>query len=74
MPVMNICPLFFTAKETQNNLDSKNYNTKPARRENSWCKVEQKFSDFETAGHTLLHELTHLDAIGFAAGLSFRKL
>lgn len=70
---MLICPLFFTAPETAKNLASKSYKTNPGRRDPpSWCSPGQKFSDFETAGHTLLHEMTHLDALGAAAGLSPR--
>lgn len=68
-----ICPLFFTAPETAKDLQSKTYKTNPGRRDPpSWCSPGQKFADFETAGHTLLHEMTHLDALGAAAGLSPR--
>ncbi len=66
---MTICPLFFTATETKRTLDSKKYDDK----RNGWCVKDQKFKDFETGGHTLLHEMTHLDAIGKAAGLPTRK-
>lgn len=67
-----VCPLFFTATETKSTLDSKNYKVNPGRKDNSWCKPGQKFKDFETGGHTLLHEMTHLNALGTAAGLSER--
>ncbi len=70
---MLICPLFFTAPETSKNLESKSYKQNPGRRDPpSWCSPGQRFADFETAGHTLLHEMTHLDAVGAAAGLSPR--
>lgn len=70
---MLICPLFFTAPETAKDLQAKSYKQNPGRRDPpSWCSPGQKFSDFETAGHTLLHEMTHLDALGAAAGLSPR--
>ncbi|KAB2574501.1 hypothetical protein DIS24_g6748 [Lasiodiplodia hormozganensis] len=63
---MLICPYFFKAAETKNNLDSKKYTA------DGWCKSGQHFSDFETAGHTILHEMTHLDAVGKSAGLPER--
>lgn len=63
---MKICPLFFTAANTKNNLDSKKYD---GDKRGSWCQKGQHFKDFETAGHTLLHEMTHLDALAKAAGL-----
>ncbi|KAL9034930.1 MAG: hypothetical protein Q9180_005134, partial [Flavoplaca navasiana] len=65
---MKICPLFFTADQTTRNLNSKKYDDKRG----GWCVTGQKFADFETGGHTLLHEMTHLDAIGKAAGLPER--
>ncbi|KAI4265172.1 MAG: hypothetical protein L6R38_009609, partial [Xanthoria sp. 2 TBL-2021] len=65
---MKICPLFFTADQTTRSLNSKEYNDKRG----GWCVTGQKFGDFETGGHTLLHEMTHLDAIGKAAGLPER--
>lgn len=73
VPQMLICPPFFEFPETANNLNSKDIIQNPSRRDNSWCGPLPKFSDFETAGHTLLHELTHLDAVGAAAGLSVRQ-
>ncbi|GAB7353826.1 hypothetical protein MBLNU459_g4199t2 [Dothideomycetes sp. NU459] len=66
---MKLCPLFFTAAETANNLDSKEYN---GNKRGSWCQTGQKFADFETAGHTILHEMTHLDALGASAGVPAR--
>lgn len=67
---MLICPLFFTAAVTKNNLNSKKYD---GDKRGSWCQTGQKFSDFETGGHTLLHEMTHLDALAKAAGLPSRS-
>ncbi|KAL8678715.1 MAG: hypothetical protein Q9186_004949 [Xanthomendoza sp. 1 TL-2023] len=66
---MKICSLFFTADQTKNNLDSKKYD---GDKRGSWCQKEQHFKDFETAGHTLLHEMTHLDSLSKAAGLPNR--
>lgn len=66
---IEICPLFFTAAQTANNLDSKTYD---GDEPGSWCQTAQKFVDFETAGHTILHEMTHLDAVGVAAGMPER--
>ena len=63
---MKICPLFFRADVTQNNLDSRTYD---GDKRGSWCQSGQHFKDFETAGHTLLHEMTHLDALGKSAGV-----
>lgn len=70
---MIICPPFFTAAETAKTLDSKKIKRNPTRRDNSWCQPGARFGDFETAGHTLLHEMTHLNAVGLAAGLSERE-
>lgn len=67
---MKICPLYFTASVTQNNLASKKYD---GDKRGSWCQTGQRFSDFETGGHTLLHEMTHLDGLCAAAGLPTRK-
>lgn len=68
-PEMKICPLFFTAAVTKNRLDSKSYE-KDA--DGGWCKSGQPFKAFETGGHTLLHEMTHLDALGKGAGMPER--
>jgi len=63
---MKICPYFFTYPGTKNTLASKPFD---GDKDGSWCKKGQKFADFETGGHTLLHEMTHLDALAKAAGL-----
>ncbi|OJD37394.1 sgnh hydrolase [Diplodia corticola] len=58
---IKICPLFFTDDRTKNNLASKSYEVD---KRGSWCQTGQKFKDFETGGHTILHEMTHLDVVG----------
>jgi hypothetical protein len=65
-PLMRLCPKFFdpNTRETKNDLDSKESEPKPGRRDNSWCQPGQRFRDFETAGLTVLHEMTHLDEVG----------
>ena len=67
---MKICPLYFTADVTKNALNSKTYEKD---KRGSWCQDGMKFKDFETGGHTLLHEMTHLDALAAAAGLPARS-
>lgn len=67
---MKICPLYFTADVTKNALNSKTYEK---GKRGSWCQDGLKFKDFETGGHTLLHEMTHLDALAKAAGLPPRS-
>jgi len=71
-PSIRFCPQFFKADEprTKNNLDALPYKKNPGRRDQSWCKPGQKFSDFEVAGTTVLHELTHLNEAGSRAGLA----
>lgn len=66
---IKLCPLFFKHDRTKNNLDSKSYK---GDRRGSWCQKGQRFRDFETAGHTILHEMTHLDALGEAAEMPAR--
>jgi len=48
------------AKQSEFQSDQKH----PRRKDNSWGKPGQPFSFFETAGHTILHEMTHLDQLG----------
>ncbi|CAJ2514252.1 Uu.00g023710.m01.CDS01 [Anthostomella pinea] len=71
-PSMRFCPQFFKADEprTKNNLDALPYTKNPSRRQSSWCKPGMKFSSFEVAGTTVLHELTHLNEAGNRAGLA----
>ncbi|MCJ1467193.1 hypothetical protein MMC07_005816 [Pseudocyphellaria aurata] len=53
-----LCPLFFTGDDTKNNLP----NTEDADQLQAWCN-QKDYTFFPTAGHTLLHEVTHLDAV-----------
>lgn len=62
-PTIRLCPQFFKDPRTINNLTSKSYDA-PGRRVNTWCQPGQPFKFFETAGHTFLHEMTHLDQLG----------
>ncbi|KAF2175777.1 hypothetical protein K469DRAFT_701472 [Zopfia rhizophila CBS 207.26] len=64
--VINLCPPFFTDKRTTGPLP-------PANDEEGlkkYCefKESKKLMDFECGGHTLLHEMSHLDSFGVAAG------
>ncbi|OTA94423.1 hypothetical protein M434DRAFT_29908 [Hypoxylon sp. CO27-5] len=72
VPQMRFCPQFFNPKEphTKNDLDSFPYIKNPKRRQASWCKPGAKFADFEVAGTTIIHELTHLNEAGQRAGLA----
>ncbi|OTA69085.1 hypothetical protein K449DRAFT_428499 [Hypoxylon sp. EC38] len=72
VPQMRFCPQFFDPKEshTKNDLDSFPYIQNPKRRQASWCKPDTKFRDFEVAGTTIIHELTHLNEAGERAGLT----
>ena len=63
-PTIRLCPLFFTSPMTANSLGSKEVQRNPGRRDNSWCQPNEPFTFFETAGHTFLHEMTHLDQLG----------
>ncbi|MCJ1425284.1 hypothetical protein MMC29_003172 [Sticta canariensis] len=53
-----LCPLFFTGDQTKNDLP----NTEDADKLKAWCD-QKDYTFFTTAGHTLLHEITHLDAM-----------
>lgn len=70
-PSMRFCPQFFKADEprTKNDLNSHPYIKNPRRNQDSWCK-DEKFSYFEVAGTTVLHELTHLNEAGNRAHLA----
>ncbi|KAI1780710.1 hypothetical protein F4818DRAFT_396558 [Hypoxylon cercidicola] len=65
---MKICPDFFTHASTKQSTTSHPYKPNPGRRDDSWCKPGTKFSGFSVGGLTLLHEMTHLDAVAKAAG------
>ena len=60
---IRLCPQFFRDDRTANILTSKTYDA-PERRVNTWCQPGQPFKFFETAAHTFLHEMTHLDQLG----------
>lgn len=62
-PMILLCPYFFdsTTARTMNNLYSKTLKKNPTQHDKSWCQPGAKFADFETAGHTAFHEMTHLD-------------
>lgn len=66
---IRLCPKFFTDDRTKNFLSSKELIRNPKRRDNSWCQPGKPFLFFETAGHTFLHEMTHLNQLGLQAGL-----
>ncbi|KAI0842898.1 hypothetical protein F5Y06DRAFT_284266 [Hypoxylon sp. FL0890] len=72
IPRMRFCPQFFnpTERHTMNDLDAFPYTHNPTRRQSSWCKPGNKFRDFEVAGTTIIHELTHLNEAGERAGLA----
>jgi len=65
-PIIRLCPAFFdpNTPQTKNDLSSKEIKRDPGRRDSSWCQPDQPFSFFETAGHTIFHEMTHLDQLG----------
>ncbi|KDQ25448.1 hypothetical protein PLEOSDRAFT_1106377 [Pleurotus ostreatus PC15] len=63
-PTMRLCPVFFTDHETQLDLNSKLFTT------TGWCTAPpHTLGNFVTAGHTILHEMTHFGYIGLQAGL-----
>lgn len=64
---IKICPKYFTDATTKLSTNSKEYKVNPGRRDNSWCQPGNKFKDFSVGGITLLHEMTHLDALAAAA-------
>lgn len=66
---IRLCPKFFSDKRTENFLTSKSFKRNPKRNENSWCQPGEPFEFFETASHTFLHEMTHLNQMGVEAGL-----
>lgn len=61
---MKICPKYFTDVTSKLSTTDDIY-VEPARRNaKGWCKIGAKFKDFSVGGLTLLHEMTHLDAVG----------
>jgi len=68
---MLVCPLFFkdSSSETKNDISTRKFE-KPLRgKDNSWCAPGNNFLWYEIAGHTILHEMTHLDVVGKSADL-----
>ncbi|PGH16323.1 hypothetical protein AJ79_01865 [Helicocarpus griseus UAMH5409] len=63
---VKLCPGFFEEKRTQRTLPSAT--DKEGVEEFCRNQESKKVMDFEVAGHTLLHELTHLDSFGLKAG------
>ncbi|KAI1073904.1 hypothetical protein F5B20DRAFT_586799 [Whalleya microplaca] len=61
---IKICPTFFTHDWTKQSTTSHPYKPNPTRREDSWCTPGARFRDFSVGGLVLLHEMTHLDAVG----------
>ena len=59
-PTMFICPSFHTARDTTRTIQDQGIC------DNAATKV---FADFETGGHTILHEITHFDGFGILAGM-----
>ena len=57
-PKIAFCPSFFeNDPETKDDLDSKKFTANL----DHWCKqADHVFGDMITAGHTVLHEVTHL--------------
>ncbi|KAF2127461.1 hypothetical protein P153DRAFT_398793 [Dothidotthia symphoricarpi CBS 119687] len=64
--VVTICPEFFEDERTTRDLPAAG-DTDGLKR---YCefKESKKITDFEVGGHTLLHEISHLDSFGIAAG------
>ncbi|KAF9072942.1 hypothetical protein BDP27DRAFT_1319676 [Rhodocollybia butyracea] len=62
-PNLNLCPLFFTHSWTEQDLSSKQFTP------NGWCKGYPNFNIAQslTAGHVVLHEMTHLAFIAMHA-------
>ncbi|KAK8118160.1 uncharacterized protein PG998_006441 [Apiospora kogelbergensis] len=68
---LKVCPKYFTDEATKQSMDAKKY--EPGKR-GSWCKLAPyKFKDFSVGGLVLLHEITHLDAVGIKAKLPNMK-
>ena len=83
--IVQVCPSFWTAASTRFLLFDSNHaeNGSPPWRNNDasgWCNKKtvngqadvssQQNQFFATAGHAVLHELTHLDALATYAGLT----
>jgi hypothetical protein len=72
-----ICEGFWTGASTRFLLTNKEHSSPPYRpkSDSGWCKKDKDGKSFKpsqfftTAGHTILHELTHLDPLAKHAGL-----
>ncbi len=63
---MKICPKYFTDSQSKRSAADKDYT--PGRR-GSWCILHPfKLNDFSIGALILIHELTHFDVVGKAAG------
>ncbi|KAJ7455819.1 hypothetical protein FB451DRAFT_1184112 [Mycena latifolia] len=63
-PSMDLCPSFFTSKETKPSLGDKPFDP------SGWCSPPPyKLGQFTTGGWTILHEMTHLAFIAAGAGI-----
>ncbi|KAI0408283.1 hypothetical protein F4802DRAFT_594224 [Xylaria palmicola] len=66
---MKICPRYFRDNMTKRSTTDKIFKPNPGRRDNSWCTPPPyRLKNFMVGGVTLLHEMTHLDVVGVAAG------
>lgn len=72
--VINFCKPFFTSASTRFVLynPENDDNTPPFRplTSSGWCNTKNIANFYATIGHTILHELTHLDTLGQQAGLA----
>ncbi|QIW98396.1 hypothetical protein AMS68_003914 [Peltaster fructicola] len=77
---IQVCPRFWTATSSLYLLPrEESYAVTPYREHETWCEKTKRGNDadlsgrenqwYATAGHTVLHELTHLDALARQAGL-----
>ncbi|KAF2034827.1 hypothetical protein EK21DRAFT_107456 [Setomelanomma holmii] len=63
---LTICPQFFTSKRTTGALPTSD--DKEGLKKFCDGKETKKVMDYEVGGHTLMHEISHLDSFGLAAG------
>lgn len=70
---INLCKSFFTTPSTRFVLpDSQHNENSPPFRDltsSGWCNKKLTANFYATIGHTILHELTHLDTLGKQTGL-----
>ncbi|KAJ7884433.1 hypothetical protein B0H13DRAFT_1890013 [Mycena leptocephala] len=67
-PTVTLCNLFFDSEATRRTMGGIKWKDHKDR----WCPPTRtppyRLIDFETGGHTLLHELTHIQSIAMSAG------